>query len=40
MKARLLDQIRSDPESSFKRGATERQIDGAQALLGVRFPPS
>jgi hypothetical protein len=40
MRARLLDRIRSDPESSFKKGASERQIAAAQKKLGVGFPPS
>ena len=40
MEARLIKRIQSDPASSFKRGATERQLDAAQKRLGVRFPPS
>jgi hypothetical protein len=40
MEARLLNRIRSDPESSFKRGAAERQIDAAQKRLGLCFPQS
>ena len=40
MEARLLQCIRSEPESSYKRGATERQIGAAQRRLGVRFRPS
>jgi hypothetical protein len=40
MDARLLNRIRFASDSSYKRGATERQIDAAQKRLGVRFPGS
>jgi hypothetical protein len=40
MNARFIDKIRSHPDSSFQRGATERQIASAQKRLGVTFPPS
>jgi len=40
MEARLLKRILADPSSSYKRGATERQIVAAQKRLEVRFPPS
>ncbi len=40
MQAKLLDQIREHPDSTFKRGASERQIALAEVRLGVMFPPS
>ena len=40
MRTKLFDKIRSDPASSFKRGASDRQIAAAQKRLGVAFPPS
>jgi cell wall assembly regulator SMI1 len=40
MRAQLLERIRSDPESSFKKGASDRQIAAAEKRLGVTFPPS
>jgi cell wall assembly regulator SMI1 len=40
MRAQIMDRIRSDPESSFKKGASDRQIAAAQQRLGVTFPPS
>lgn len=39
MEARLLERIRTDPESSFKKSASERQIAAAEKRLGVCFPP-
>jgi hypothetical protein len=40
VEARLLELIRSDPESSFKKRASDRQVAAAQKRLGVTFPPS
>lgn len=40
MEKRLLLRIQSAPASSYKRGASERQIEAAQKRLQVRFPPS
>jgi cell wall assembly regulator SMI1 len=40
LEANLYDRIRSDPESTFKRGATSQQIASVEKQLGVTLPHS